>query len=406
MPFEWFLALRFLKEGRAQTGLILAGVAVGVGVIVFLSALISGLQTTLVKQTLGSQAHVVVRPPDEAARALSDPDVAVALRRERAPQRPQSIAQWQQVLESIEKVDGVTAAAPTVNGSAFASRGIAVKAVSLRGVEADSYDRIIPVREKLTSGAFRLSGGDAVIGVELARDLGLSVGDKVRLTTSTDRGERAETFTVGGIFDLGNKDVNQRWVFVPLRAAQSLLDLPGGVSTVEVRVRDFFQADDAARAIAARTGLVADSWTALNKSLLIGLRSQSASSWMIQVFIIIAVALGIASVLVVSVVQKSKEIGILKAVGTSTATVKRIFLIQGAIVGLFGSAAGSGLGTVLALLFSTFAQNPDGSPTFPVDLNLTLYATASAVATLTGLIAAVAPAARAARLDPAEAIHG
>jgi lipoprotein-releasing system permease protein len=406
MPFEWFLALRFLKEGRAQTGLILAGVAVGVGVIVFLSALISGLQTTLVKQTLGSQAHIVVRPPDEAARSLSDPAVAVALRRERAPQRPQSIAQWQQVLEAIQKIESVTATAPTVNGSAFASRGIAVKAVSLRGVEADSYDRIIGVREKLTEGAFRLTGQDAVIGSELAKDLGLSVGDKLRLTTSTDGGERADVFTVAGVFDLGNKDVNQRWVFVPIKSAQSLLDLPGGISTIEVRVRDFFEADAVARAIAARTGLVADSWTTLNKSLLIGLRSQSASSYMIQVFIIIAVALGIASVLVVSVVQKSKEIGILKAVGTSTKTVKRIFLIQGAIVGLFGSAAGSALGTVLALLFARLAQNPDGSPTFPVDLNATLFLTATVVATATGLIAAVAPAARAAKLDPVEAIHG
>ena len=208
-----------------------------------------------------------------------------------------------------------------------------------------------------------------------------------------------------GVFDLGNKDVNQRWVFVPMRSAQSLLDLPGAVSTIEVRVKDFFAADDAARAIVAKTGLAADSWTVLNRSLLIGLRSQNASSWMIQVFIIIAVALGIASVLVVSVVQKSKEIGILKAVGTSTARVRRIFLIQGGIVGMFGAVAGAALGAGLSLLFSSFAQNPDGSATFPVDLGPERFIAATLVATLTGLIAAVAPAARAARLDPAKAIH-
>lgn len=407
MPFEWFLALRFLREGRAQTGLILAGVAVGVGVIIFLSALISGLQDTLVKQTLGAQAHIVVRPPEDAARVLVQGEEALAVRREKALARVQKITQWQQVLENILQTDEVTAAAPTVNGSAIASRGIAVKAVSLRGVEADSYDKIISIREKMKAGAFRLAGGEAVIGTELAKDLGLSLGDKIRLATVGEQGgERGDVFAVAGIFDLGNKDVNQRWVFVPMKSAQTLLDLPGAISTIEIRVRRYFGADDVARAIAARTGQVADSWTVLNRSLLIGLRSQNASSYMIQVFIVIAVALGIASVLVVSVVQKSKEIGILKAVGTSTGQVKRIFLIQGAIVGLVGSTLGSGIGTVLALLFANLAQNPDGSPTFPVDLNATLYLAATVIATLTGLVSAVAPAARAAKLDPAEAIHG
>jgi hypothetical protein len=267
----------------------------------------------------------------------------------------------------------------------------------------------------MMDGAFRLSGGEAVIGSELAKDLGLSVGDKLRLATvdddgpvgpgaDADRTGREDVFSVAGVFDLGNKDVNQRWVFVPIKSAQSLLDLPGGVSTIEVRVREYFGADEAARAIAARTGMVADSWTVLNRSLLIGLRSQNASSYMIQLFVVVAVALGIASVLVVSVVQKSKEIGILKAVGTTTGQIRRIFLIQGAIVGLLGSAAGSGLGAALALLFAGMAQNPDGSPTFPVDLTATRFAAAAAVATITGLVSAVAPASRAAKLDPAEAI--
>ena len=169
---------------------------------------------------------------------------------------------------------------------------------------------------------------------------------------------------------------------------------------------EIFAAERVAAEIGARTGLTADSWMKLNRQLLVGLRSQSASSWMIQLFVVVAVALGIASVLVVSVVQKSKEIGILKAVGASTGQIKRVFLIQGAIVGLFGSAIGSLIGTVLSLLFAGMAQNPDGSPTFPVDLNWVLFTTACAVATITGLFSAVAPAARAAKLDPAEAIHG
>ena len=126
---------------------------------------------------------------------------------------------------------------------------------------------------------------------------------------------------------------------------------------------------------------------------------------MIQLFVVVAVAFGIASVLVVSVVQKSREIGILKAMGTGTARVVRVFLVQGAILGLAGSLVGSALGTALSFFFASLATNPDGSPTFPVALTAGLFLRTAAVATLTGLVAAVAPAERAASLDPAEAIR-
>jgi lipoprotein-releasing system permease protein len=405
MPFEWFMAQRFLREGRAQSLLILAGASVGVGVIVFLSALISGLQTSLIDQTLSSQAHVVVRPQEAVARALGAPeDAAVSARIDKAPQRTPAIDRWQQTLEVIRAVPGVIAAAPTVAGSAFAGRGTVSQAVSLRGVDSASYQQIVDIENRLQAGAFRLEGDSAVIGVELARDLGLSVGDKVRLTGT---GERREVFTIAGVFDLGNKDVNQRWVFVPLRSAQTLLDLVGTISTIEIRVDGIFTADSIAERIAASTGLIADPWTKLNRQLLIALKSQNSSSYMIQFFVVIAVALGIASVLVVSVVQKSREIGILKAVGTPTWLVRRIFLIQGGLVGLIGSAAGSALGAGLALFFSRMAVNPDGSPTFPVDLNLGLFLGASVIATATGVFAALAPASRAAKLDPAQVVrHG
>ena len=204
--------------------------------------------------------------------------------------------------------------APTVAGSAFAHRGPLSSSIALRGVDLGSYGRIVSLKEKLLSGRYELVGSSALIGSELAGDLGLRVGDKVRLQTTSDRND---TVRIVGIFDLGNKDVNQRWVFVSLREAQSLLDLAGSVSTFEVRVREPFEAETSAKDIARRTGLIADPWTELNRQLLVALRSQSSSSVMIQFFVVLAVALGIASVLVVSVVQKSREIGILRATGTS-----------------------------------------------------------------------------------------
>jgi lipoprotein-releasing system permease protein len=160
-----------------------------------------------------------------------------------------------------------------------------------------------------------------------------------------------------------------------------------------------------AREITGRTGLVAESWMATNAQLLTGLRSQNASSIMIQTFVVLAVALGIASVLAVSVVQKSREIGILRATGTSTRQVLRIFLLQGGILGLVGSALGVALGVGLGLFFANLARNPDGTSTFPVSLDLVLYLRSAALAMGVGLVAALLPARRAARMNPADIIR-
>jgi lipoprotein-releasing system permease protein len=405
VPFELFVALRYLREGRAQTALVLGGTTVGVAVIIFLTALISGLQATLVDQTLSSQAHVVLRRPDRAARVLpAAPGEVVSAAVEKAPERQRSIDQWQQVLALAREAEGVVAAAPSVSGSAFASRGEVSRPVALRGVEPDSFDRIIPIRKKLQVGRFRVDGPEVVIGTVLADDLGLGLGDKLRLTTPEGV---SDLFTVGGIFDLGNRDVNQRWVLCSLRTAQTLLDLAGGATSVDLKVADVFEAERIAQGLAARTGLVADSWMRLNAQLLTALRSQSSSSYMIQFFVIVAVALGIASVLGVSVIQKSREIGILKATGTRTATVLRVFLAEGAIVGVLGSALGALLGAAMALGFSHAVKNPYGEALFPVALTPGLFVLASAVAIGTGITAAVFPARVAARLDPATVIrHG
>ncbi|MEZ4394378.1 MAG: FtsX-like permease family protein [Polyangiales bacterium] len=403
MPISWFLALRFIREGRMQSVLIVVGVSVGVAVMVFLSALIDGLQSSLIAQTLGTQAHIVIRPTDEVARPLrGEGDVAVLARVERTAQRARSIVRWQQVVADVRATPDVLDVSPTVTGPAVALRGNASRAVVLYGVEPDRFARIYPVRQRMTAGRFRPVGTECVIGAELAVDLGVGVGDKVRLASV---GGVSEVYTVAGIFDLGNREVNRRWVIVATRGAQTLLDLVGGVSVLDVRVREIFEADVVAASIAARTGLVADSWMRTNAQLLVALRSQSSSSQMIQFFVILAVAMGIASVLVVSVVQKGKEIGILRAMGTSRSTVLRVFLIQGALVGLLGSVFGTAIGAGLGALFAGLARNADGSPTFPIAVSLALVLRSTGIAAFTGVFAAVIPARSAARLDPAVAIR-
>jgi lipoprotein-releasing system permease protein len=405
VPIEVFLALRFMREGRAQSVLIIVGAAVGVAVIVFLSSLITGLQARLIEQTLGTQAHVVIRPREEEARSLRVPDRGEAILARVVPpaQRVRSIADWPAQVRALEAMPGIVAISPAATGAAFALRGSASRTIALYGVDPARFARIYAIEGEMIAGRFAPGGGDAVIGVELADDLGVGLGDRLRIEAAEGRSTIAR---VGGIFDLGNRDVNRRWVIVSMRAAQTLLDLAGGASVLELRVSEIFEADNIAARAQGRTGLVAESWMQTNGQLLVALRSQAASSNMIQFFVVLAVALGIASVLVVSVVQRSRQIGILRAMGAPRGQVLRIFLVQGALVGVLGSVVGSALGAGLAAFFATLAVGPDGAPLFPADIAPALVFRTAAIATVVGLLASVVPARRAARLDPAEAIRG
>lgn len=404
MPFEWFVALRYMRDARGQTTLILAAVAVGVSVIVFLSALIGGLQTSLIDKTLGSQPHITLRSPREAPRPLvaATPTVAIARQVAESSQRLRSIDQWPMVVAGVERVAGVTAASPSITGAGFAVRGDATSAIVVRGVEAERFLAIIDVRARLVAGRYELDGGAVVIGSKLAADLGVGVGDKLRIS-STEGVD--DVVTVRGIFTLGSQAVDGTWVLTSLRHAQALYALPGGVTTIELKVADVFAAERIAGEVRGHTGLRADSWMTVNAELLAGLSAQSSSKLMIQFFVIVAVALGIASVLIVSVVQKSREIGILRAVGTPAWRISLVFLIQGGVLGTIGSFIGSALGALLARIFENATRDASGAPRFPVQLDLELYAIATAIAIGVGLLAAVLPARRAARLDPATAIR-
>lgn len=404
MPFAWFVALRYLRTDRSQTGLILAAVSVGVTVIIFLSALISGLQASLIEKTLGSQPHITIHRPREAPRPVVEatPDRAVVRTVEPSTQRLRSIDQWPRVLQTCAHIPGVLAASPVVVGAGFAVEGTAKEPIVVRAIDPDRSLPILDFRRRMTQGRFDVSGDNVALGATLAANLGLRVGDKLRVTTTENV---QDTLTVTGIFALGNEAVDRSWVVTSLRHGQALYGLPGGATAIELKVDDVFLADDLAAQARDRTGLEADSWMKLNAELLAGLRAQSSSKFMIQFFVILAVALGIASVMVVSVVQKSKEIGILRANGTATRPVLMVFLIQGGVLGLCGALLGSMLGSLFAKLFEQAQLEVGGNPRFPVTVDLTLMAGSVALAVGVGLLAALLPAVRAARLDPATAIR-
>jgi len=412
MGFEWRVAVRFLLEGRFQSILLVVGVAAGVAVVTYITALINGLQDNTIRRTLGVQPHVTIQPVKDVPLAgrLGTPRVAdpagvlpqaFSIEQPRA-QRTRSIDNWAPLVPMLEGLSGVIAVSPAAAGAALAQRGEGSRAIGLIGIELERYDRIARLTARLVAGAPRLGPGEAIIGRELAEDLGVQLGDRFTVALGRDT---VESMRAVAIYDVGVRDVNRRNVYVPLRSAQSLLGIPGGVTAIDLAIDDVFAAEDVARRLRARLPYEIESWMQTNSQLLSALDAQTISTRLIRLVVMVVVVLGIASVLVVSVVQKRKEIGILRAMGATRAQMTRVFLLQGAVVGAAGSVAGAGLAWMMVAAFTALVRGADGGPLFAIVIDPMLFAAVAAVATVCGVLAAVAPARRAAQLDPAQAIR-
>lgn len=220
-PFEWIAALRFLREGRMQTIFILAAVAIGVAVIVFMSAMLLSLQANFMKRVLTTQPHIQLVPPDEVARPLRAETAGqiVGATIQRPAQRIRSIDQWQKIRAELVAWPDIVTVSPTMSASALAVRGAASRSITLTGIDPDVYYKIVHIPDYIIAGQSRVSTEDILIGTELAKDLGVTLADKINVTSATGA---TRLLTITGIFDLGNKGANQRSTFVALRTAQTL----------------------------------------------------------------------------------------------------------------------------------------------------------------------------------------
>lgn len=398
MWLEALVAVRFLRQGWSQTLMILVGVTVGVAVIVFVTTLINGLQANIIERTLGTQSHIRVEPKKEVNRLASLPEGQQGLLLEdKRAQRLRSINNWIQFRDTLDTLPEVRAVSPVVSGPAYVRRGDVLKAVSLMGVDPPRYERIIRINDHMVLGGFSLSAGDAIVGRLLADELGATIGSRLRLDTG--EGTTA-VVTVKGIFQLGVRELDLRYVYIDMKQAQALLGIPGGVTLIDLTVSDLFSANDVARRIERLTGLKAESWIETNSQLMNALTSQRIATNMVSFFVAVSVAFGIASVLAVSVTQRTREIGILRAMGARRGQVLRVFLLQGGLLGLAGSIGGVMVGIGLVWGFNTF-----GPKLFYIPLSVALIPLTMLAATATGVLAAAAPAARASRLHPVEAIR-
>lgn len=379
------IALRFLKSNKTQTVVIILGIGVGVAVQIFIGSLILGLQTSLIDKTIGNSSQITVTAAKDNELIQYDPGL----------------------IKKIESADSrIQQASPVLDQPAFLETETS-QSVIVRGFQIDRADGIYQFTEYLTAGNLPKDKGEFLVGSILQEKNGLSVGDTITLVT-TDR--RTVTGTISGFFDLKVAAVNSSWCVTTLETAQTLFETGDKISSIEMQVTrgDVFDADLIADAVTSKINddnLAVLNWKTQNEQLLSGLQGQSISSLMIQVFVMLSVLLGIASVLAITVMQKSRQIGILKAMGIKNRTASLIFLTEGFILGIFGATTGVLFGVGLSVAFTKFALNADGTPVVPLSFDPNFIALSACVAVLACVLASLIPARKSSKLDPIDIIR-
>jgi len=397
--FQWQVAWRYLSSNIMQTTLLVTGVALGVVAFVFITALINGLALLLTAETTGSIAHITLEPPVRTAPVLMEGNDYAAT--PVSTSQRSLIRDWSTLSDMIEQIPGVIAVRPEIDGNGFLVRGEAVAPVAVKGVEPEKLSVVAPIAQNLVRGSADLSAGSLLIGGELARDLGLNVGQPVILRTDRDR-ERL--LTVRGIFETGIASVDERVVYLNLRSARPLFDLPDGVTQLSIKLTDPTTAPLIAGALRSQTQLQVSSWQEQNRNLEDALAAQARTGLLIQLFAMISIIIGVSSALLLSTYRRRSEIGIMRSFGISRRFVASVFVLQGLIVGLLGGLVGSIAGYGLCLwLFSIKA--PDGNPVLPIAPDQGGYLLVITLTVLGAVLAAVLPARAAASVEPLEAIQ-
>jgi lipoprotein-releasing system permease protein len=373
------IAARFLRKSPVQSILIAAGIAVGIGVQVFLGSLIISLQQDLVDQTVGSAPQVTVQSPTEGSPVAYTADMQATIRGE----------------------NGVTTQVPVWIFSAILREGAQTAPLRLTGGELTSLDTIYDLSGKVVTGTASLDGSSMLVGTDLADEYDLAPGSAVTLVLPSGKtlDER-----VAAVVDLGSSAANLATAFVSRDAAAGVLGYSGDqVSQVQMQVADVFDSQTVADQLKAQPAFAdteVTEWQSQNKDLLDALQAQSSSSYTIQFFVLVAVALGIASTLAISAVQKTRQIGILKAMGMKDRQTGRIFLWEASILGLVGATIGVGVGVGLIALFSL-----QGS-TFTLAPQWGFAGISWLVGVLVALASSLIPSRRTSKLDPIEVIQG
>jgi len=381
LPFK--IALRFLKSNKGQTALIAIGIAVGVSVQIFIGSLIQGLQKSLINKTIGNSSQITL---------TSNTD-------------NKYIDNYTEVMEKVkDSSNTIINVSASVDGPALVKEDNKNYSVLIRGMNLENSDKIYNIKSRIYDGKAPEKDYETIVGKELKQELNLKPGDKISIITNSGQ---TKELTITGFYDLKISSLNKSWLITTLETSQQLFSLDNKATSIEMQVTDVFKADEIANRLSTKltSDIKVDNWKAQNAELLSGLNGQSVSSMMIQVFVLISVTLGIASILAITVVQKSKQIGILKAMGIKDRIASLIFLFEGLLLGTLGAVLGVALGLLLSLMFTKFSLNPDGTPVVALYINYNFIALSALVALASAAVAALIPARKSSKLNPIEVIR-
>lgn len=405
MSFERFVSFRYLRAKRKQKFISLIslisvlGVAVGVMALIVVLSVYTGFTEGLRDQIIGINAHILVQ---DSSGEIAEPDL---------------------LKQQVEQVSGVAAATPYVYAQALITSGAASSGIAIRGIEPASAGKVISLDAKMISGTLGSLAADTglsaiILGKEMARQLGVQTGAKIRLISPsgplTPMGvmPKVQTCAVGGIFATGMYEYDSTMGFVSLETARRLAGMEdSGVHGLEVRVTDVDRANLTAAAIHKQIGQyysVRD-WMQINRNLFAALKLEKLGIFIALDLIVLVAALNIISALVMVVMEKTKDIAILKSMGARTGSIMRIFFYQGIVIGLSGTALGVSLGLGLCTLLKRYKiielpSNVYPMSTMPVKVVPTDVAVIAVSAMLITLLATLYPSWKASKVRPAEAL--
>jgi lipoprotein-releasing system permease protein len=408
MGYELFISLRYLKAKRKQifisviTILSIGGVGLGVMALVVVLSVMSGFEEDLKTKILGTNADLVVL------------------------QHALPMRDYKEVIQKVEGIQGVVAATPFVFSQAMLTSENNVRGILLRGIDPTTAGRVINIEKILKKGSLDcLKNEDGssgfpgiLIGKELAQTLGVLLEDTVVVVSPLGAlapmgtGPLMKKFRVGGIFDSGMYEYDTSLAYISLRNAQKFLAMDDSVSGVEVKVQDIYGVKKVGRSIQRALGFPfwTKDWMQMNKSLFAALKLERTVMFIILVLIVLVAAFGIVSTLIMVVMEKNKDIAILKSMGATARSVTRIFIFQGLIIGVVGTILGliGGYGICMLLAKYQFISLPSDVyyiSRLPVKMNGIDFLLVALSAVGISFLATLYPSWQASKLDPAEALR-